>query len=160
MEKQARLMEGKCSVRPLAAGDVAVVLAIASRSPGAAQWSPSDYERACRGDFDGWVAVIEENGEENVVGFLIARRVADEIEILNLAVEAAHRRRGVASRLLEAALAFARVSGAKTAFLEVRSSNTGAIAFYEGHGFAPAGRRPRYYSDPPEDALVLSRKLT
>jgi ribosomal-protein-alanine N-acetyltransferase len=81
------------------------------------------------------------------------------MEILNLAVEAALRRRGVASRLLEAALAFARVAGVKTAFLEVRSSNAGAIALYEGHGFAPAGHRPRYYSDPPEDALVLSRKL-
>jgi ribosomal-protein-alanine N-acetyltransferase len=152
-------MEGECSVRPLAAGDVAAVLDIAARSPEAAQWSRTDYERACRGEFDGWVTAIEENGEENVVGFLITRRMADEMEILNLAVEAALRRRSVASRLLEAALAFARVSGAKTAFLEVRSSNAGAIAFYKGHGFAPAGHRPRYYSDPPEDALVLSRKL-
>ena len=150
-------------VRALAIGDIAAVLELAARSAGAARWSRPDYQRACGGDLDGWVAtappdVVGDSGS-GVMGFLIARRVADEMEILNLAVEAGIRRRGVASGLLETAFQSGRASGAKRAFLEVRVSNAGAIAFYQRLGFAPAGRRPRYYSDPPEDALVLSRAL-
>ena len=147
------LAEAEFFVRRLAARDVTAVTEIAARSPEAAQWCRGDHDRAARGDTDGWVA--EQEGK--VVGFLVARRMADEMEILNVAVEPALRRRGVARRLLEATLAFGRASGAKRAFLEVRESNAGAISFYVRQGFAPAGRRPRYYADPPEDALVLAR---
>ncbi len=147
--------EKACSVRPMSENHVAAVVALAASTPEAARWSPGDYERAGRGDLDGWVATVE----EKLVGFVIARRVADELEILNLAVEPAHRRCGVASRSLEAALESGRARGAKRAFLEVRESNTGAIAFYQRRGFVRAGRRPRYYSDPLEDALVLSRSF-
>ncbi|MBI3483860.1 MAG: GNAT family N-acetyltransferase [Acidobacteria bacterium] len=66
------------------------------------------------------------------------------------------RRTGIASRLLDGALAAARSFGGQRAFLEVRASNAGAIAFYERHGFRPAGRRKHYYASPVEDALVLS----
>ncbi len=151
------------AIRPLAVADVARVLELAARSPGAARWSPGDYERASCGNPDGWVATARPGlaaaDPAGVVGFLIARRVAGEMEILNLAVEPAFRRRGVAGGLLEAALADGRSAGIRKVFLEVRVSNAGAIAFYERQGFAPAGRRPRYYSDPAEDALVLARPL-
>ena len=143
-------------LRRIAASDVPAAFVLAAGCPEAAQWSREEYERACDGAFDGWVAALG----ENLVGFLIARRMAEEMEILNLAVEPGFRRRGVASRLLEAALACGRESGARRAFLEVRASNAGAIAFYAAWEFFPAGRRPRYYADPPEDALVLSRELT
>src|SRR2546426_12222133 len=94
-----------------------------------------------------------------VVGFVIARRLAGEMEILNLGVEPVARRRGTATRLLEAALKLGLRRGAKKAFLEVRASNTGAIAFYQRMSFGLAGRRPCYYTDPTEDALMLSRQL-
>jgi ribosomal-protein-alanine N-acetyltransferase len=151
--------EGPPAIRAIAASDLERVLTLAARSPEAAPWTRGDYERACRGDLDGWVAALGKNEERHLVGFLVARRMADEMEILNLAVEEALRRRGVASSLLEAALAFGRVRGARRVFLEVRASNAGAIAFYERQGFALAGRRPGYYADPPEHALVLSREL-
>ncbi len=60
---------------------------------------------------------------------------------------------------LETALAAGRTAGVHRTYLEVRPSNTGAIAFYRRHEFVPAGRRPRYYTDPEEDAMVFSREL-
>lgn len=151
----ASRVEQACSIRRMHLADVAGVVAVAAACPEAAHWSRADYERACVGDFDGWVAAV---GEE-VVGFLVGRRLGEEMEILNLAVAPAFRRRGVAARFLEASLALGRRSGARRAFLEVRPSNHGAIAFYGARGFTPTGRRPRYYSDPVEDALIFSREL-
>lgn len=147
--------EKEYSVRPLGPGDVAAAVALAASAPEAPRWSRNDYERAARGEFDAWVAA----SVEGLIGFVVGRRLADEMEILNLAVEQAHRRRGVASRLLQTALGFGRARGAKRVCLEVRQSNAAAIAFYRRQGFVATGRRPRYYSDPPEDALVLSREL-
>jgi ribosomal-protein-alanine N-acetyltransferase len=90
---------------------------------------------------------------EGAVGFLVTRRVsADELEILNLAVAPAHRRRGVAQALLRAVLQ----SLEGTAFLEVRESNGAARKFYESMGFRTLGRRPGYYTDPHEAAIVMT----
>lgn len=151
------------AIRRLVASDVAALLAITARSPEAAQWWSGGYQRIGSQEFDGWVAELPVAGnarqEKQIAGFLVARVMADEMEILNLAVEPGWRRLGVAGKLLETALAQGRASGARRVFLEVRESNVAAIAFYQAHGFAPAGRRPRYYSDPPEDALVLSLQL-
>ncbi len=143
-------VETAYSVRPMAATDVAAAFALASYTPEAARWSQADYSRAAGGDWDGWVAAGELQQRGNLVGFLIARRMADEME---------KRRRGVAGRLLEAALERGRACGVNRIFLEVRASNAGAIAFYEHGGFVRTGRRPRYYTEPLEDGWVLSRKL-
>jgi ribosomal-protein-alanine N-acetyltransferase len=82
------------------------------------------------------------------------------MEILNLAVEPGGRRRGAGSSLLKEALRWGRARRAGKAHLEVRASNLAALKFYEHNGFASAGRRPRYYSAPIEDALLLSAPLT
>jgi ribosomal-protein-alanine N-acetyltransferase len=94
-----------------------------------------------------------------IVGFLAARRAADEIEILNLAVLPEFRRKRFGRQLVEAALREAGEAGAQMAHLEVRCSNQAAIAFYEGCGFRPTGRRQAYYSNPLEDALLMERAL-
>jgi ribosomal-protein-alanine N-acetyltransferase len=141
-------------LRPLAPADLPAVLAIQESSPEAAQWSAADFERVANGEFPGWVA--ESSG--SVVGFVVARQVAGEIEILNLAVAPEARRAGIGTRLLERALA--QGSGPRRAFLEVRDSNHSAQAFYQRHGFVVSGRRKNYYSRPLEDALVLARTLT
>jgi len=88
--------------------------------------------------------------------YLIFWVVLDEMHILNLAVHPAQRRRGVARRLLSEGLAQARSLGAEIAWLEVRPSNTAALALYESFGFKEVGRRPRYYEDTQEDALLLT----
>jgi len=110
---------------------------------------------AAQGDMAGLVA--EENGE--VAGFLIARRLANDLEILNFAVRPGARRFGVGRSLLQETLAWGAAFQAEKAFLEVRMSNLAALRFYERNGFEVTGRRPRYYSSPAEDALVLTAVL-
>jgi len=92
-----------------------------------------------------------------ILGYVIGRVVEDEAEILNLAIHPAHRRRGVARRLVEDVLAGFGSAGVRRVFLEVRAGNRGAIRLYRGLGFEMVGIRPRYYARPPEDALVFCR---
>jgi [ribosomal protein S18]-alanine N-acetyltransferase len=89
-------------------------------------------------------------------GYLIFWVVLDEMHILNLAVHPEHRRRGIARRLLAEGLAQARTLGAELAWLEVRTSNLAAQALYKSFAFKVVGRRPRYYEDTQEDALLLT----
>ena len=88
--------------------------------------------------------------------YLIFWVVLDEMHILNLAVHPDHRHQGLARRLLAEGLAQARILGAELAWLEVRPSNLAALALYESFGFKEVGRRPRYYEDSQEDALLLT----
>jgi [ribosomal protein S18]-alanine N-acetyltransferase len=142
-------------VRPAEARDADAIVAVAAASPGAAPWSASQYAGAASGDYQGWIAECE----GGAVGFLFTRTAADEMEILNLAILPERRRLGLASQLIERGIESAMAAGATRAYLEVRPSNRAAIALYAKCGFAEAGRRTCYYSDPVEDALVLSRKL-
>ncbi len=128
---------------------------IQSACPEIAQWTLRDYTRVAEADLAGWVA--EELGE--TVGFVVARRVASELEVLNLAVEPSARRRGVGAALLREAIEWGTTFQAEKAFLEVRVSNLAAIRFYERSGFEVFRRRPRYYTAPIEDALVLTALL-
>jgi ribosomal-protein-alanine N-acetyltransferase len=89
-------------------------------------------------------------------GYLIFWVVLEEMHILNLAVHPDYRRRGIARRLLAQGLARARTLGAELAWLEVRPSNRAARALYQSFGFKEVGRRPHYYDDTKEDALLLT----
>ncbi len=89
-------------------------------------------------------------------GYIVYWLVADEMHILNLAVHPGKRRRGVARALLAEALSRSRSAGAEQAWLEVRPSNTPALALYASFGFKEVGRRPRYYEDTQEDAILLA----
>jgi ribosomal-protein-alanine N-acetyltransferase len=86
--------------------------------------------------------------------------IADELHINNIAVRPRHRRSGIGGALLCAALEGGAKVGARLCILEVRASNHAAQTLYERHGFRIVGRRAGYYSEPPEDALVMSRALT
>jgi ribosomal-protein-alanine N-acetyltransferase len=90
-----------------------------------------------------------------VVGFCAGWVVVDELHVNSLAVLPGWRGRGLATGLLAAVLDASRAEGARRATLEVRTSNTAARALYERFGFAQAGLRHGYYTDPPEDALIL-----
>jgi ribosomal-protein-alanine N-acetyltransferase len=83
-------------------------------------------------------------------------KAVDEAHFTNLAVRPTVQRRGLGRRLLRALLDLAREQGCRSATLEVRPSNTAAVALYESEGFTAAAIRPRYYSDG-EDALLLWR---
>jgi ribosomal-protein-alanine N-acetyltransferase len=103
-----------------------------------------------------WVA--EWDGE--VIGYAAVWAVLDQAELGNVAVAPAHRRRGVASKLVETVLQWLEQRRVREVFLEVRASNREAQRLYERHGFRPVGRRKGYYSRPREDALVLRRTVT
>jgi ribosomal-protein-alanine N-acetyltransferase len=102
-------------------------------------------------------AVLVLEGRDGILAYCAYRLVLDEMHVMNLAVRPGARRRGLGRFLLEAALTRAGRAGARRALLEVRAGNDAARALYAGCGFVLLGRRKRYYSDPPEDALVLVR---
>lgn len=102
--------------------------------------------------------VCEVGGE--VVGVLQWRQVSQEVEIFDVAVDSANRRQGIASLLLQRVLALGKERGATEFFLEVRESNAAATALYRKFGFTDAGRRPNYYRDSNEAALLLKLKVT
>ncbi len=94
-----------------------------------------------------------------VVGFAGIMIVADEAELLNIAVSSDYRRSGVAKRLLEQLLMQARQQGAYRMLLEVRESNDGAKALYKQMGFSHLAVRKNYYSHPTEDAIIMECPL-
>ena len=84
--------------------------------------------------------------------------IFDELHINTLAVAPEFRRRGYATALLQAVMREAETEGAVKATLEVRASNAAALALYERLGFRISARRPGYYTNPQEDALILWRE--
>jgi ATP-dependent Lhr-like helicase len=86
--------------------------------------------------------------------------VVDEVHVNNVALRPAYRAKGLGSALMRRVLTEARRLGAVRATLEVRASNMAARRFYETMGFEVTATRPRYYTDPTEDALILWRELT
>ncbi len=121
-------------------------------SPQTPAWEPSSYLA-----YDCRVACV---AGEPVAGFIVSRQVAPpqaddaEREILSLVVNPANRRQGIGRALVEAELASS--SKGTTWFLEVRESNVAAISLYTAVGFIASGRRrPGYYRDPAEAAIVM-----
>jgi ribosomal-protein-alanine N-acetyltransferase len=106
--------------------------------------------------------LVVEAAASGLAGFLLARTVAGEAEILTLCVDPAERRTGVGAALLHAAMIAAAATGAGDIFLEVGVDNAAAIALYENAGFIEAGRRKAYYARSGAaraDALVLRAHL-
>lgn len=119
-----------------------------------APWSASAFA-----DLLGQAGVLLEGGTD---GFILIRAVADEAEILTLAVRPPARRQGLGAHLVRAAIERAAAAGAIRMFLEVAEDNGPGRALYGALGFEPAGRRPRYYpraDGPAADALLLVLNL-
>lgn len=89
-----------------------------------------------------------------LAGYLCLKVVLDEAEILDVAVAASHRGKGVGRLLVQWALDFSRERGASLLFLEVRAGNVEAIGLYRSFGFRESGRRKNYY-DNGEDAILM-----
>jgi ribosomal-protein-alanine N-acetyltransferase len=94
-----------------------------------------------------------------IAGYIVARETAGELHINNVAVRKDYRRRGIGAALLNRVLEEARRRKANAAFLEVRSANHAAQALYEKSGFRAIARRANYYTEPREDAVVMSMVL-
>ena len=99
------------------------------------------------------LAATGEDGR--LLGYLILSRYDTIWHLMNIAVDPSQRRRGIGHALLEQMID--RGGPEEQYTLEVRTSNTPAIALYERFGFLPAGTRPRYYRDTGEDAVIMWR---
>ena len=96
---------------------------------------------------------------ESIAGYIVARLTAGELHINNVAVRLAYRRARIGTALLSRIMEEAERAGAFAAFLEVRVGNSIAQGLYERCGFAVVGRRRNYYSEPREDAVIMSAQL-
>lgn len=99
--------------------------------------------------------------EQDAAGFALARAVADEGEVLTIAVAPDQRRQGAGGRMLAALLAGLQARGVRQVFLEVAADNAAARALYARAGFGQVGLRRGYYATAHGrvDALVLRRDL-
>lgn len=121
-------------------------------------WSRDMLKEELENDLAAFLVALDERGA--VAGYAGLQVVLDEGYILNVAVRPDCRRRGVAGRLLEVFLNFARGNQLAFLTLEVRASNYAAIALYGSRGFRGVGRRKNYYEHPREDAVIMTMDLT
>jgi ribosomal-protein-alanine N-acetyltransferase len=94
-----------------------------------------------------------------VLGYFCFWAVREEMQLLDLAVHPEYRNRGHGSFLLKKMIDLALLNGISRIWLEVRASGSSARRLYEKFGFAESGRRKNYYTDPAEDAIVMSLAL-
>ena len=145
-------------LRPIRESDLDAVMAVEERGY-PHPWSRKVFRDCLRVGYSAWML---EDGVGNVLGYGVLNHAADECHLLNLCVDPSVQSRGVGRSLLTSLLQLARTRGARQMFLEVRPSNTHAIALYYGIGFNEIGRRPRYYpaaNGLREDALVMAMEL-
>ena len=138
-------------VRPLELGDLGAIEVIEQRAY-PTPWSRSMFASElakptsiCLGAFEG----------DELVGYVINSRYVDAWHVMNVAVAPDHRRRGVATTLLERLFELTAGRGRRGYTLEVRVSNRDAIGLYERLGFQARGVRRGYYTDNREDALIM-----
>ncbi len=125
----------------------------------AAPWNASVFAEFLRAG--GSFAFLASAGRA-FAGFILCRVIADEAEVLTLAILPSQRRRGLARRLLAAGASVAGARGATALFLEVADDNLPAVALYRMELFVSVGRRAGYYAasgETPVDALVMRRAL-
>jgi tRNA threonylcarbamoyladenosine biosynthesis protein TsaB len=149
-------MKTETAIRRMKIEDAPLVSSLEVKCVEAARWGESGYKQVGTNGIEGWVA----QSGKSLVGFVLVRVVAGEMEILNLGIDPASRRKKIATRLLTEVFRHASENTVKRIYLEVRESNAGAWELYVSHGFTEHGRRRRYYAEPIEDAVALSKDLT
>jgi len=140
-------------VRPATPADIPAMMRLSRHSATAAYWSREQYDCVFGGEAPRRVALVIEEAA-GLQGFLVAKVIAAEWEIENIAIAGTARRRGLGTRLLGEFLDQVRLEDAAAVFLEVRESNVAARALYEKWAFTESGKRIRYYTQPEEDAIV------
>lgn len=119
-------------------------------------WSEASVAAECENPLSLWL-VAELDGK--VAGYIGSQSVPPEADVLNLAVAPDCRRQGLGRKLLCTLTELLHSRGIEALFLEVRPTNQAALALYSDLGFVQVGRRPKYYVNPTEDALILRKEL-
>ena len=120
-------------------------------------WSRAMLEEELYNDCAAFLVAEDEKG--TVLGYAGLQVVLDEGYIANVVVRSGYRRRHIAQQLLDVYLRFAQAHRLAFLTLEVRPSNTAAVALYRKYGFIEEGRRRNYYQRPREDALIMTRRF-
>ena len=119
-------------------------------------WSEASVASELDNPLSKWFVAVE---EDRVLGYVGSQSVLDSADMMNIAVHPEHRRKGIAEDLIAALTEALQARGIRSLMLEVRASNAPAISLYEKLGFCFAGKRPNYYRNPREDALILRKEL-
>ncbi len=117
-------------------------------------WTPNQFINELSNEFSTFL-VCEYN--YSITGYIIAWKVADEIQLNSIAVKKSFRKHGIGSKLLSAVCEADSGRSFTSVFLEVRSGNNDAISFYTDNGFTKTGLRKKYYND--DDAVLMEKKL-
>jgi ribosomal-protein-alanine N-acetyltransferase len=141
-------------IRRLALGDLDQIDQI-ERESYPTPWSRSMFAGELAKSSSITLGAFDTDAADRLVGYLVVSRYVDAWHIMNVAVDTDHRRSGIATRLLDALFATTAGDSRRGYTLEVRVSNTTAIALYERLGFQATGVRRGYYTDNREDALVM-----
>ena len=99
---------------------------------------------------------VAETDDRRVAAMIVSWIIVDEMHIATIATHPDYRRMGIGEQILREALIDGKAAGARLAFLEVRQANQAAQAMYRKFGFEVTGRRPRYYRDNGEDAILMT----
>jgi ribosomal-protein-alanine acetyltransferase len=151
---------GEIRVRPMAVADLDRVIAIAASLREAPQWTRIAYESALASEAQPErIALTAESETSSPVGFAIAVVIPPQAELEIIAVAFEAQRQGVARQLFCALTAELKTRRVTEVLLEVRPSNLAAMSFYRVLGFKQTGARPRYYTEPEEDAVLMSLSL-
>lgn len=118
-------------------------------------WSENSVAGELSNSLSCWLVCVE---NDTVLGYVGAQTVLGETDMMNLAVIPQARRRGIAESLILNLVEELKKQDSYCLSLEVRASNAPARALYEKLGFAQVGRRPNYYRNPKEDALILRKE--
>jgi [ribosomal protein S18]-alanine N-acetyltransferase len=135
-------------------------------SSGLSRWGWAAYYAELQGRHRDFMFVARltnpepRGGVSTLAGYIVARMGADELHINNVAVRDEYRRQGIGQELLSKIIEQGRRLRTPVAFLELRAGNNAALALYEKCGFKVTARRKKYYSEPAEDALVMTIELT
>lgn len=119
-------------------------------------WSEASIKSELNNPLSYWL-VADDNG--TIAGYVGSQSVLDSADMMNIAVAPEYRRRGVGRMLINNLISYLREQKVIALLLEVRVSNMAAISLYQKFGFQQVGRRPRYYHNPREDALIFRKGL-
>lgn len=144
-------------LRDMAEADLEPVLCI-EREVHAWPWTHGNFSDALRSRY---ICKVYESGDEGIIGYAVLMPSVDEAELLDIAIDTKHQRRGFGSGLLEDLAVLARRANMRRMVLEVRASNEAAIGLYRKSGFTDIGLRRDYYraENGREDAILMGRDL-
>lgn len=148
--------ERSWAVRRAGIDDLAILIDLEAAAFGQASWGGEGVRAALISP--GAEALLASDDRRQPAGFAFWRQAGDEAEILSIGVDPAHRRRGLAMRLLDEIIAAVEGNGAAALFLEVDGGNGAAAALYEKAGFETVGARKAYYRNG-ADALIMRHSL-